>query len=184
MPTNITGGTPVGPPPHDPPAPQKPTQKLLYPLFEPALASFRTGGRSFGAPRPGRLHAACDLLNPYQAKIRAIADGVVLNVPYFFYLGTDALEVHHPGVGVVRYGEISPLALVDLKPGDHVAAGDVIAHVGRLDGSGWSMLHLELYSGKATGPLTEIANAPYERRRDLLNPSTFIDELHKLTFGD
>jgi murein DD-endopeptidase MepM/ murein hydrolase activator NlpD len=182
----ITGGTPAPSPspPHHHPAPEKAKPKLVYPLFEPALASFRTGGRWFGAPRTGRLHAACDLLNPYQAKIRAIADGVVLSTPYFFYLGTDALEVHHPGVGVVRYGEISPLALVDLKPGDHVRMGDVIAHVGRLDGSGYSMLHFELYSGKASGPLTVIESAPYERRSDLENPSSFVDELHKLTFGD
>ncbi len=101
-----TGGVPVSPA-H---AAQHPTvheQKLVYPLFEPATASFRTGGRSFGAPRSGgRLHAAVDLLNPYKAKIRAIADGIVRATPYDFYLGTDALEVEHPGIGVVRYGEI------------------------------------------------------------------------------
>ncbi len=179
MSTSITGGVSAAPPPR----PEKQTPKLVYPLFEPATASFRTGGRSFGAPRPGRLHAAVDLLNPYESRIRAIADGVVLARPYDFYLGTDALEVHHPHVGVVRYGEISPLRLVDLRPGDHVKMGDVIAHVGRQDTTGFCMLHFELYSGRASGPLTEVWNPPYERRSDLLNPSSFVDELHRLTFG-
>jgi murein DD-endopeptidase MepM/ murein hydrolase activator NlpD len=179
----ITGGAPV----EGPPAPAKPkepaTPKLVYPLFEPATAPFTTGGRQFGAPRPGRLHAGVDLLNPYKSPIRAIADGVVLQRPYYFYLGTDALEVHHPGIGVVRYGEISPLALVDLKAGDRVRMGDVIAHVGQQDSTGYCMLHLEMYTGKATGALTAPLNQPYERRSDLENPSTFVDKLHKLTFG-
>jgi murein DD-endopeptidase MepM/ murein hydrolase activator NlpD len=108
----------------------------------------------------------------------------VLQRPYFFYLGTDALEVHHPGIGVVRYGEISPLALVDLKAGDVVKMGDVIAHVGQQSTTGFCMLHFEMYTGKATGALTEPLNEPYERRSDLENPSTFVNKLHKLTFGD
>jgi murein DD-endopeptidase MepM/ murein hydrolase activator NlpD len=181
MPVTITGGAAVAPAPH----PAKKAPKMVYPLFEPATASFHTGGRYFGAPRSGgRLHAAVDLLNPYESRIRAIADGVVLKVPYFFYLGTDALEVHHPGIGVVRYGEISPRELVDLKPGDHVKMGDVVAHVGKQDTTGFCMLHFELYTGRATGELTEFSNMPYERRSDLVNPSRFVDELHKLTFGD
>jgi len=184
MTAHFTGGAPVG----GPAAPAKQhapsTPKLVYPLFEPATAPFTTGGRQFGAPRTGRLHAGVDLLNPYKARIRAIADGVVLQRPYYFYLGTDALEVHHPGIGVVRYGEISPLALVDLKAGDKVRMGDVIAHVGRQDSTGFCMLHLEMYTGKAAGALTAPSSQPYERRSDLENPSTFVNELHKLTFGD
>jgi murein DD-endopeptidase MepM/ murein hydrolase activator NlpD len=184
MSVNVTGGAPVS----GPPAPAKPeapaTPKLVYPLFQPATAPFTTGGRSFGAPRTGRLHAAVDLLNPYKAPIRAIADGVVLQAPYFFYLATDALEVHHPGIGVVRYGEISPLALVDLKAGDKVKMGDVIAHVGQQSTTGFCMLHLEMFTGKATGALTEPLSQPYERRSDLENPSTFVNKLHKLSFGD
>jgi murein DD-endopeptidase MepM/ murein hydrolase activator NlpD len=181
MPTDTSHSTGGVSPPGEGPQHQK--QKLLYPLFEPALASYHTGGRNFGAPRTGRLHAADDLLAPHRNKIRAIADGVVIQPPYPFYLGTNALEVHHPGVGTVRYGEIDPVMVVHLKGGDHVRAGDVIAHVGRLDGSGWSMLHFELYTGKASGPLTVISDQPYERRSDLENPSHLIDHLHKLTFG-
>lgn len=173
------------PPKHAPahhPAPKK-KHKLVFPLFQPPLDSYRTGGRFFGAPRTHRLHAACDLLNPYQAKIRAVADGVVIQSPYDFYEGTNALEIRHPGVGVVRYGEIDPRRTVHLKAGDHVKGGDVIAYVGRLNGTGASMLHFELYSGSASGQLTVFGNPPYQRRRDLVNPTSFIDKLLKTAFG-
>ena len=161
------------------------TPKLVYPLFEPATAPFTTDGRWFGAPRPGRLHAAVDLARPLQSahpchrRWRRAPEALIL-----FDLGTDALEVHHPGIGVVRYGEISPLALVDLKAGDVVKMGNVIAHVGQQSTTGFCMLHFEMYTGKATGALTEPLNEPYERRSDSENPSTFVSKLHKLTFGD
>lgn len=184
-----TGGvSPTGashPPAHHHPQhhPAPSHEGLVFPLFQPPLASYRIGGRYFGAPRTGRLHAAVDLLNPHQAKIRAIADGVVIQTEYPFYLGTNALEIHHPGVGTVRYGEIDAYKRVDLRGGDHVRKGDVIAYVGRLQGSGASMLHFELYSGKASGALTVISNHPYERRSDLENPTSFVDRLLKHTFG-
>jgi murein DD-endopeptidase MepM/ murein hydrolase activator NlpD len=188
-----TGGVPATPPhaahhpaKHPPahhPAPKADHPKLIFPLFQPPLDSYRTGGRYFGAPRTHRLHAACDLLNPYQAKIRAVADGVVIQSPYDFYLGTNALEIHHPGVGTIRYGEIDPHRTVHLKGGDQVRAGDVIAHVGRLDGTGASMLHFELYTGKGTGQLTVFSHQPYERRWDLVNPTSFVDTLLKHHFG-
>lgn len=182
-------GHPQTSPSHHPPkhapshAPAKKKHKLVFPLFQPPLDSYRTGGRYFGAPRTHRLHAACDLLNPHQARIRAVADGVVIQSPYDFYLGTNALEIHHPGVGVVRYGEIDPRRTVHLKAGDHVHGGDVIAYVGRLNGTGASMLHFELYSGSASGQLTVLGNPPYQRRRDLVNPTSFIDKLLKNAFG-
>lgn len=158
-------------------------ETLYYPFWHPPQASYKGGARFFGAHRSrGRLHAACDLLAPFGTKIRAIADGVVIQAPYFFYEGTNALEVRHPGIGVVRYGEISIVKKVNLKAGDHVKAGDHIAYVGMLD-SGSSMLHFELYSGKATGGLTDRSNPPYQRRRDLLNPSSLVDKLYKASFG-
>ncbi len=90
----------------------------------------------------------------------------------------------HPGFGLVRYGEISSSSkwIVPLKGGDKVQLGEVIAHVGRNDGTGFSMLHLELYTGKTAGPLTVIANKPYERRSDLENPTAFLTKLLKATF--
>jgi murein DD-endopeptidase MepM/ murein hydrolase activator NlpD len=185
---SVTGGAPVAPPPgaaapRDQGAQAQAEGRLFFPLFQPPLASYRGGARYFGAPRSGgRLHAACDLLAPFGTKIRAIADGIVLQAPYYFYEGTNALEVQHPGIGVVRYGEISIVKAVHLRAGDRVEAGDVIAYVGRLD-SGSSMLHFELYSGKAQGGLTNRGNPPYQRRRDLINPSSLVDKLYQGTFG-
>jgi murein DD-endopeptidase MepM/ murein hydrolase activator NlpD len=155
---------------------------LIYPLFHPAQANYRTGARYFGAHRSGgRLHAAVDLIAPHLWPIRAVADGRVIQAPYYFYTGTNALEVSHPGVGTVRYGEIDTHKVVHLAGGSHVKCGQVIAYVGRLD-SGSSMLHFELYSGKSSGALTVRGNPPYQRRRDLVNPTSFMDRLYKLTF--
>ena len=168
----------------NPPVHAETSVQRFFPLPKPPLATFRGGARYFGAPRSGgsRLHAACDLLAPVGTPIRAIADGVVLQAPYFFYSGTNALEVRHPGIGIVRYGEIHLNKVVHLKGGEHVRAGDIIAYVGRLD-SGSSMLHFELYSGSASGSLTVRGNPPYQRRHDLVNPSTLVDELSRKSFG-
>jgi murein DD-endopeptidase MepM/ murein hydrolase activator NlpD len=157
--------------------------KLVFPFTQRPLADFHTGARYFGAHRSGgRLHAGVDLIAPFGWAIHAIADGTVVQAPYYFYEGTNALEVSHPGIGVVRYGEISIKKAVHLKGGQHVKAGDVIAYVGRLN-SGSSMLHFELYSGRSSGALTVRGNKPYQRRKDLTNPSSLVEKLLKETFG-
>ena len=38
------------------------------------------------------------------------------------------------------------------------------------------MLHLELYSGKATGALTVRGNKPYQRLADLIDPTPILDK--------
>lgn len=65
--------------------------------------AFGTGRRS---RRGRRLHAGCDLYAPIGTPILAIAEGTVILPAYNFYEGTDAIEVFHPGIGVVRYGEV------------------------------------------------------------------------------
>lgn len=84
---------------------------------------------------------------------------------------------------MVRYGEISIVKAVKLKAGEQVEAGQLIAYVGRLN-SGSSMLHLELYSGASKGSLTVRGNPPYQRRKDLMNPTSLIEKLLKITFGN
>jgi murein DD-endopeptidase MepM/ murein hydrolase activator NlpD len=163
--------------------PSSEPSKLIYPLPRPPVASYRTGGRHFGATRSGgrRKHAACDLLAPVNTPVRAIADGRVITPSYYFYENTNAIEVLHPGIGVVRYGELSMKKIVPLRAGDRVAAGELVGYVGLLS-YGASMLHFELYSGKASGKLTN-GSSPFNRRSDLLNPSDLIDKLYRLTFG-
>ena len=66
---------------------------------------------------------------------------------------------------------------MEVKPGDNVTVGQVIAYVG--DQPGGDMLHLELFSDTASGDLTtdrnNPANAPYYRRSDLMDPTPILD---------
>lgn len=156
---------------------------MSFPLQQRPRVDYHTGARYFGAPRDGgaRAHAACDLIAPPNTPVLAIADGVVQAGPYAFYEGTYALEVRHANF-VVRYGEISGTVPAGIRTGAHVTRGQVIARVG-LNTSGTSMLHLEMYKGTVTGPLTQVSNTiylyvparNYERRRDLIDPTPYLD---------
>jgi murein DD-endopeptidase MepM/ murein hydrolase activator NlpD len=158
--------------------------KLFFPIPFAPSESYKTRPRNFGAYRTStRKHAGIDLYAPYLTQIRAISDGIVIQPAYSFYDGTNALEVTHPGIGVVRYGEISSAKVIKFKAGEKVTAGQLIAYVGKLDTLNRAMLHFELYSGKSSGALTVRSNLPYQRRKDLLNPTDLMDKLYKASFG-
>jgi len=160
------------------------TGARCFPLNSIPFESYKSRPRNFGAGRPkGRKHAGIDLYHPTNSPIRAIADGVVVLPSTGFYLGTNELEIHHPGIGIVRYGEISATKTVKLKRGEKVKAGQVIAYVGYIKKLKMSMLHFELYAGTAKGPLTVKSNKPFQRRTDLMNPTELMDELAKASFG-
>lgn len=147
-----------------------------YPLpFRPKkYLSYHTGLRYFGAPRAaGRKHAGCDLIAPKGTQICAVEDGHVVGFHEGFYHGTDAIEFKLKSSGrIVRYCEIKGLA-----PGVHVGSrlkeGDPIAFVGKMIKD--SMLHFELYEGTATGSLTNRSNQPFQRRKDLIDPTEYLD---------
>lgn len=145
---------------------------MPFPLpFVPNL-SYHTGGRRFGAGRSGgRLHAACDLIVPAGTEIFAVDQGVVIGGPYGFYHGTYAIEVRHPHF-IARYCEISRAA-AGVAVGTQIEQGQVIAYVGMMHED--SMLHFEMYSGSATGGLTQRNNPPYQRRSDLIDPTPYLD---------
>ena len=44
------------------------------------------------------------------------------------------------------------------------------------------MLHFELYDGTAKGPLT-VRVPPFQRRKDLINPTKLMEQLQKAAFG-
>lgn len=160
-----------------------PTQ-LFFPLNSVPAESYKVSPRSFGSYRTStRSHAGIDLYHPFLSPIRAIADGVVILPSTGFYDGTNELEVFHPGIGVVRYGEVSSSKVIKFAAGEKVKAGQLIAYVGFLDSLKKSMLHFELYAGTAKGPLTVRSNLPYQRRKDLKNPTELMDKLKKATFG-
>jgi len=149
---------------------------VLFPFFSPPTKDYNTGMRRFGSRRSKgkRLHAGCDLYAPKGTKIRAMKDGMVMRPVEYFYMGTSVLLIHH-GNFIARYGEISHVAN-GIKNGSDIKKGDVIAYVGELkfkSGNTMSMLHLELYSGSGSGPLTVSGNK-YRRRGDLIDPTPIL----------
>lgn len=142
--------------------------EATFPFSHAAAEDYTTGSTAFGAERDGgRLHAGCDLIAPAGEPIYAATEGVVLDY-YLFYSGTYAIEVDH-GDFLGRYSEVSRMA-AGVSVGSKIRRGQLIAYVGRLE-SGNSMLHFEMYSGEAAGPLTVRNNLPYQRRSDLMNPT-------------
>jgi hypothetical protein len=58
--------------------------------------------------------------------------------------------------------------------------GQVIAYVG--DQPGRDMLHIELYTGKRTGDLSQSHHPPYDRRDDVFDGVAFLDRtVHSVT---
>lgn len=147
-----------------------------FPLNYVPKSDYRTGGRRFGASRSDgtRKHAGCDLIAPQGTEIYAVTKGTITRGPYYFYHGTYAIEVDH-GDFLARYCEIKGV-VKGLGVGSDVEGGQLIAHVGQMYNS--AMLHFELYSGDASGPLTQ-SKAPYKRRADLLDPTPYLEMWEK-----
>ena len=155
---------------------------MVFPLPFVPTSSYR-GANGFGANRdrvrPGLRHGAIDLFASPGTPVIAMDEGFVTRGPYPFYSGTYALEVQHAQF-LVRYGEIA--AKTEVKVGDSVAAGQVIAYVG--DQPGYDMLHLEMYTGEYDGDLTQ-PGKKFERREDLIDPTEYMDELqHTTTYAE
>lgn len=153
----------------------KEDESYLFPL-KTRTNSYKNGSARFGSNRSGgkRKHAGCDLYAKAGTEARAMADGKV-RVVNGFYAGTDVIEIVHKK-HIIRYGEVlSGKSLV--KVGDDVKRGQPIGYVGKLTIQVPSMmLHLEMYSNpKDTGPLTVRGNTAYQRRSDLVDPTTFLD---------
>ena len=144
---------------------------FVFPLSGPAQADYTEAPRSFGSCRDNcnRRHAAADLYTNTGTIIHAVADGEIIDF-YEFYLGTYALVIDH-GDFVVRYGEIKGNLPQGMRIGARVKQGRGIAYVGRLNGLNQDMLHFERFAGWARGPLTDTGNYPFQRRRDLVNPT-------------
>lgn len=140
-----------------------------------------TGSRRFASSRSGgtRAHAGVDFVAPHGTAVYAMTDGTVQRVAGF-YQNTLAVEILNSDGSVLRYCEIDPI----VSEGDYVVQGQKIGTILRAD-SGTEMLHLEVYTGEATGKLTQSDNRNYPyvdtelvylRRWDLMDP-TFLTEL-------
>jgi murein DD-endopeptidase MepM/ murein hydrolase activator NlpD len=169
-------GQPSEPEPSEPSEPSEPkvASDCVFPLAFVPAKSYKTGGMRFGAKRSKgtRKHAACDLKAPEGTKIYAVADGKISLYIRNFHHGTGAMVVKHDDF-TVRYCEIKAIAK-GLKRGSDVTCGQVIATVGMMYTS--SMLHFEMYKGTSSGSYTNRSNPPYQRRDDLMDPTTYLDK--------
>ena len=140
-----------------------------------------TGSRRFASSRSGgdRAHAGVDFVAPHGTAVYAITDGTVQRVAGF-YQNTMAVEILNSDGTILRYCEIDPI----VETGDYVTQGQKIGTILRAD-SGTEMLHMEVYTGEATGKLTQSDNRNYSyvdsqlvflRRWELVDP-TFLTEL-------
>jgi murein DD-endopeptidase MepM/ murein hydrolase activator NlpD len=158
---------------------------LVFPLPVPPLTPFwQNNQTAFNHNRDGgeRKHAGIDLEAHAGTPVLAMADGVVLRKAPF-YEGTWAVEVQHPGLGIVRYGEVENPGLF-VSVGQHIAKGQIIGRVGKRTGASRYMLHLELFSNSSDSlvnpndprahPLTDKTNKPFQRRDDLVDPTKIL----------
>jgi murein DD-endopeptidase MepM/ murein hydrolase activator NlpD len=155
---------------------QKTIPGLLFPLEKRPTQSYKDGARFFGAGRSGgRKHGGIDLYAPVGTPVRAMADGKVIQV-YPFYLGTWVVEVDH-GTFIARYGEVSAKN-IKVKKHDQITRGEQLGIVGLLQGLSFSMLHLEMYAtteSPLVAGLTQRQMRPFQRRKDLIDPTASID---------
>lgn len=149
---------------------------MRFPLLFVPTTTYK-GGNGFNGNRDkvrkGLRHAANDLAADPTTPVLAMDDGVVLQDPYPFFLGTYALEVRHPQF-IARYCEIDKKT--EVKTGDKVSAGQVIAYVG--DQPGQDMLHLEFFRGTKHGNLsfTPGTHPPFDRRDDVFDGAPILDQ--------
>lgn len=160
----------------------------IFPLKEGYIRDPRTGGRCFGADREdGRKHAGVDFIAKPGTEVFAMTNGKVLKIEKGFYAGTDAIVIKSDDGSIIRYCEIR----TNLKEGQNVSKGDVVAKVVANNKTGSSMLHLEVYEGTANGELsvkndshyTNVSPKKYQRRSDLIDPMAVVDLLKKIEVG-
>lgn len=159
--------------------------RYSFPTAKRPTANYKTGMRAFKASRGGgsRYHAAVDLYRKHNDPTMAVTTGTVIRGRYAFYQGTYAIEVKHSDGKVIRYGEITGASAVGVLQGSSVSTGQTIGYIGTVNsGCCNPMLHFEMYSGKATGPLSQGGNK-FQRRSDLIDPSASVTQWEKAQFG-
>ncbi len=167
------------------PSPREPSSEVsgLFPLsVRPAEPYVGESKNAFGAARMNRKNAGVSLVAESGTEVRSIFDnGKVIKGPYAFYAGTYGVEVQYADGSIIRYGGLSDHSQV--KVGDQVNKGSVIGHLTNRKTDNVSSLHLELYSGRAKGPLTKIGENEFVRRGDLQDPTPALRILERATFG-
>jgi murein DD-endopeptidase MepM/ murein hydrolase activator NlpD/3D (Asp-Asp-Asp) domain-containing protein len=130
-----------GPTPSDPNRPSN-SNKPLWPV--PTGVPAGNSGSQFGADRGGRLHEGLDFPCPNGTDIFAVLDGIATIVQ------TDSggygkwIELKHANEVFTRYGHLNSF---NVKVGDKVKKGDVIAKSNNTGGSTGPHLHFEYRPG-------------------------------------
>jgi murein DD-endopeptidase MepM/ murein hydrolase activator NlpD len=176
---------PTRPEPTTPPAVENSENCCNFPMADRAQESYLEAPRKFRSLRSkGRIHAACDLYRPEGEEVTTVSPGEVIRDRYYFYEGVYAIEVRHDDGRVVRYGEVNGRVASGIHQGARVSQGQTIGYVGWINTrAAPPMLHFELYSGTATGPLSQPWRKGFERRSDLLDPTALLLKWEDKKFG-
>ena len=95
-------------------------------------------------------HTGIDIATPYGTPVHAVAEGMVTFAGVRRGYG-NVVEIDHGNGYMTRYAHNSRL---DVRPGQHVQVGDVIAQAGSTGRSTGSHVHFEVwYHGRVVNPL-------------------------------
>jgi peptidoglycan hydrolase FlgJ len=126
---------------------QPPAPMLLAPMATPTLSAARIssafGLRSDPINGQSRFHHGMDVPMVKGHEVRAAADGVVTSVSDRAGYGLTVVVAHQNGVET-RYAHLSA---ADVRPGDEVSRGGVIARAGSSGRSTGPHLHFEVREG-------------------------------------
>ncbi len=122
-----------------------------------------------------RKHAGCDLYADEGTEVLAVKDGTVVGDGFkFFDIGTFQVIIDH-GDFLCRYTELNNKKAPNIEDGKFVKQGQVIGYIGKTTVYHQPMLHFEMYRELSPNGLTDKNNPPYKRRKDLLDPTVFLN---------
>ncbi|MFA6229616.1 MAG: peptidoglycan DD-metalloendopeptidase family protein [Rhodanobacter sp.] len=100
-------------------------------------------------------HTGIDIATPYGTSVHAVAEGMVTFAGVRNGYG-NVVEIDHGNGYMTRYAHNSKL---DVRPGQHVQVGTVIAQAGSTGRSTGSHVHFEVwYDGRVVNPLAFVRN--------------------------
>ncbi|MFC5437283.1 M23 family metallopeptidase [Rhodanobacter umsongensis] len=100
-------------------------------------------------------HTGIDIATPFGTAVHAVAEGMVTFAGARSGYG-NVIEVDHGNGYMTRYAHNSAL---DVRPGQHVQVGDVLAQAGSTGRSTGSHVHFEVwYDGRVVNPLAFVRN--------------------------